>query len=90
MCAMWPMGLVFFHRITMAICDPDSTTVYYTINQGLVNPEHPDATEVKKVKRFETTRKRQLGVQEAIQTYKAAKLTDRAALSNSEGRDSLM
>lgn len=83
-------GPRFFHRITMAICDPDSTTVYYTINQGLVNPEHPDATEVKKVKRFETTRKRQLGVQEAIQTYKAAKLTDRAALSNSEGRGSLM
>ncbi|XP_061189423.1 tRNA-splicing endonuclease subunit Sen15-like [Saccostrea echinata] len=64
------------HGITLAICDADTTTVYYKIAEGLVTPEPPEVTEVKKVQRFELMRKRQLNTQRAIQTYKTAKLND--------------
>lgn len=70
---------LFCFRITLAICDSDTTTVYYKITEGLMTPESPEVTEVKKVKRFELMRKHQLDVQRAIQTYKTAKLTDSAS-----------
>lgn len=67
-----------FCRITLAICDSDTTTVYYKISEGLVDPEPPEVTEVKKVQRFETMRKRQMNIQGAIQSYKTAKVLDDA------------
>lgn len=69
---------LMFCRITLAICDTDTTTVYYKITKGLVNPEPPEVTEVKKVKRFEMMRKRQMNVQGAIQSYKTARVLDDA------------
>lgn len=65
-----------FCRITLAICDSDTTTVYYKIT--LVDPEPPEVTEVKKVQRFEMMRKRQMNIQGAIQSYKTAKVLDDA------------
>lgn len=73
-----------FCRITLAICDSDTTTVYYKITEGLVNPEPPEVTEVKKVKRFEMMRKRQMNVQGAIQSYKTAKVLDDATKDTGE------
>eukprot|EP00105_Crassostrea_gigas_P038413 XP_019922561.1 PREDICTED: tRNA-splicing endonuclease subunit Sen15-like [Crassostrea gigas] len=64
--------------ITLAICDSDTTTVYYKITEGLVDPEPPEVTEVKKVQRFEMMRKRQMNIQGAIQSYKTAKVLDDA------------
>lgn len=70
-----------FCRITLAICDSDTTTVYYKITEGLVNPEPPEVTEVK---RFEMMRKRQMNVQGAVQSYKTAKLLDDATKDTGE------
>lgn len=44
--------------------------MYYKITEGLVDPEPPEVTEVKKVQRFEMMRKRQMNIQGAIQSYK--------------------
>ncbi|XP_071153940.1 uncharacterized protein [Mytilus edulis] len=55
--------------LTLAICEPDTTTVYYKISDGLIQPESPEITDVKKCERYQIFQKRKADLDTSVQSY---------------------
>ena len=55
--------------LTLAICDPDTTTVYYKVSEGLVPPESPESTDANKFERYQIFQKRKADLDENVEEY---------------------
>ncbi|ESO98243.1 hypothetical protein LOTGIDRAFT_159038 [Lottia gigantea] len=56
-------------EITLALCDVDSTLVYYKISNHIVRPEDPMDTELKKKKKYERFRNAQSDLPHYVDQY---------------------
>ena len=53
----------------LAICASDSSIVYYRVTDGLVKPEHPDASDARKREFFQKKEQQRIKIARNIQEF---------------------
>ncbi|KAL5011685.1 hypothetical protein ScPMuIL_010236 [Solemya velum] len=61
------------NKVTMAVCDRDSSIVYYNLSQGIAPPDTPQKTEEKKQQRITASQRRNQEVTDNVNLFLESK-----------------